>query len=95
MMNEIIKYCRIYSNRQKMRIHYHKFYKKLISILFNNVNLFHIVIINFIINLLFIKNSYSEKISDIILILINKLIKYALYITITKDLKINKFINII
>ena len=78
-----------------MRIHYYKFYKKLISILFNNVNLFYIIIINFIINLLFIKNSYSEKINNIILILINKLTKYASYITITKNLKINKFINII
>ena len=78
-----------------MRIHYYKFYKKLISILFNNVNLFYIVIINFIIDLLFIKNSYNEKINDIILILINKLTKYASYIIITKNLKINKFINII
>ena len=94
-MNEIIKYCRIYLNYQKMRVYYYKYYKKLISILFNDVNLFHIVIMNFIINLLFIKNSYNEKISDIILILINKLTKYASYITITKNLKINKFINII
>ena len=59
------------------------------------MNLFYIIIINFIINLLFIKNSYSGKINDIILILINKLTKYALYIIITKNLKINKFINII
>ena len=78
-----------------MRIHYHKFYKKLILILFNNVNLFHIVIINFIINLLFIKNSYNEKINDIILILIKKFTKYALYIIITKNLKINEFVDII
>ena len=63
-----------------MRIYYYKFYKKLILILFDDVNLFYIIIINFIINLLFIKNSYNEKISDIILILINKLTKYALYI---------------
>ena len=78
-----------------MRIHHYKSYKKLISILFNDVNLFYIMIINFIIDLLFIKNSYNEKTSDIILILINKLIKYASYIVITKDLKIDKFINII
>ena len=78
-----------------MRIYYYKFYKKLISILFNNVNLFYIVIINFIINLLFIKNSYNGKINNIILILINKLTKHASYIKITKNLKINKFINII
>ena len=78
-----------------MRVYYYKFYKKLILILFNNMNLFHIIIINFIIDLLFIKNSYNEKISDIILILINKLIKYTSYIIIIKNLKINKFINII
>ena len=78
-----------------MRIYYYKFYKKLISILFDDVNLFYIIIINFIIDLLFIKNSYNEKINDIILILINKLAKYASYIIITKNLKINKFINII
>ena len=59
------------------------------------MNLFYIIIINFIINLLFIKNLYNEKINDIILILINKLIKYVSYITITKNLKINEFINII
>ena len=95
MINEIIKYCRIYSNYQKMRIYYYKFYKKLISILFDNVNSFHIITINFIIDLSFIKNPYNEKINDIILILINKLTKYALYITIIKHFKINKFINII
>ena len=78
-----------------MRIYYYKFYKKLILILFNDVNLFYIIIINFIINLSFIKNSYNEKINNIILILINKLTKYASYIIITKNLKINKFINII
>ena len=59
------------------------------------MNLFYIIIINFIIDLLFVKNLYNEKINNIILILINKLTKYALYIIITKNLKINKFINII
>ena len=78
-----------------MRIHHHKFYKKLISILFDDVDSFHIIIINFIIDLSFVKDLYSEKTSDIILILINKLIKHASYITITKNLKTNKFIDII
>ena len=78
-----------------MRIHYYKFYNELISILLNNVNLFHIIILNFIINLLFAKNLYINKTYDFILILINKLIKHVTYITIIKDLKINKFINII
>ena len=78
-----------------MRIYYYKFYNKLISILSNNVNSFHIIILNFIINLSFIKNLYINKIYDFVLILINKLIKHIMYIIIIKDLKINKFINII
>ena len=78
-----------------MRIHYYKFYIELISILSNNVNSFYIIILNFIINLLFIKKLYINKIYDFILILINKLIKHAIYIIIIKDLKINEFIDII
>ena len=78
-----------------MRIHYYKSYIELISILSNNVNSFYIIILNFIINLLFIKKLYINKIYDFILILINKLIKHAIYIIIIKDLKINEFIDII
>ena len=78
-----------------MRIHYYKFYNELILILLNNVNLFYIMILNYIINLLFIKNLCINKICDFILILINKLIKYVTYIIIIKDLKIDKFVNII
>ena len=78
-----------------MRVYYYKFYNKLILISLNNINLFYIIILNFIINLLFARNLYIEKICDFILILINKLIKYITYITIIKDLKINEFINII
>ena len=37
-----------------MRIYYYKFYNKLILILSNNVNLFYIITLNFIINLLFV-----------------------------------------
>ena len=61
----------------------------------NNINLFHIIILYFIINLLFARNSYINKTYDIILILINKLTKHAIYIIIIKNLKINKFINIL
>ena len=78
-----------------MRVYYYKFYNKLILILLNNVNSFYIIILNSIINLLFARNLYIEKICDFILILINKLIKYIIYIIIIKNLKINKFINII
>ena len=78
-----------------MRIHYYKSYNELILILLNNVNLFYIIILNFIINLSFAKDLYINKICDFILILINKLIKHVTYIIIIKDLKINEFINII
>ena len=78
-----------------MRIYHHKFYNKLISILSNDVNLFHIITLNFITNLLFMRNLYINKICDFVLILINKLIKHITYIIIIKDLKINKFIDII
>ena len=78
-----------------MRIHYHKFYNELILISSNNVNSFHTITLNFIINLLFVRNSYINKICDVILMLINKLTKYVTYIIITKNLKINDFINIL
>ena len=78
-----------------MRSYYYKFYNELMLISLNNVNLFYIIILNFIIYLLFTINSFFNKICDIILILINKLLKYITYITITKILKINKFINIL
>ena len=78
-----------------MWIYYYKFYGELASISLNKVNSFYIVIMNFIIDLLFVRNSYIDNTSDIILILINKLTKYVTYITIIKNLKINKFIDII
>ena len=78
-----------------MRIYYYKFYNELILVLLNNINLFYIITLNFITNLSFARNLYINKIYDFILILINKLIKHATYIIIIKNLKINKFINII
>ena len=77
-----------------MRIYHYIFYNELILILLNSVNLFNIVIINFIINLSFAKNSYINKINDFILILMNKLIKHVSYIAIIKNLNIKRFINI-
>ena len=78
-----------------MRIYYYNFYNELISISSNNINSFYIITLNFITNLSFARNLYINKIYDFILILINKLIKHVTYITIIKDLKINKFVNII
>ena len=78
-----------------MRIYYYKSYNELILISLNDVNSFHIMILNFIINLSSAKNSYINKIYNIILMLINKLTKHATYIIIIKNLKINEFINIL
>ena len=78
-----------------MRMHHYKSYKKLSSILSNNVISFHIVILNFIINMLSARDSYTKKICDVILILIDKIIKHVTYIVITIHLKVDKFANIL
>ena len=78
-----------------MRVYYYKLYSKLVLISLNNVVLFYIIIINFIINISFIRDSYIDKIYNFILILINKLIKYVIYIFIIKNLKINNLIDLI
>ena len=70
-----------------MRVYYYKPYKELISISLNNIN--------FITNILFIRDFYINKTYDIILVLINKLIKYIIYIIIIKDLIVEGLINII
>ena len=53
------------------------------------------MIINFVINIFSAKNSYIEKISDTILMLINKLIKHITYIVIIKNLNAENLINIL
>ena len=78
-----------------MRVYYYKFYRKLILISLDNVNLFYIIIIDFITNILSTRDSYINKIYNIILVLINKLIKYITYIIIIKNLIVKKLINII
>ena len=78
-----------------MRVYYYKFYNELILILTNNVNSFYIIILNFIINISFMRDLYINKTYDIILILINKFTKYVIYIIIIKNFKANKFINIL
>ena len=55
-MKDITNYVRIYSDYQKMRIHYYKPYKKLSLILSNNVISFHIMTLNFITNMLFVRS---------------------------------------
>ena len=50
---------------------------------------------NFIIDILSIRNSYIDKTYDTILVLIDKLIKYITYIVIIKDLKVDRLVDII
>ena len=45
--------------------------------------------------MLSIRNSYINKIIDTILVLIDKLIKYIIYIVTIKDLKVDKLVDII
>ena len=78
-----------------MRVYYYKPYKKLISISSDNVNFFYTIIINFIINILSAKNSYINKIYNAILVLIDKLTKYAIYVITIKNLKIDRLTNLI
>ena len=76
-------------------MHYHKFYEKLFLILSKNYELFTIVTLDFITNLSLAKNFYIKKINDSILILINKLIKYTIYVAIIKNFNVENFVNLI
>jgi len=66
MLKEIIKYVCICSNYQQVQVHHHKLYEKLMFIFSESVNLFHMMIMNFITDMLFAKNLYIEKTSDVI-----------------------------
>ena len=46
---------------------------------------------NFITDMSFARNSYINKINDMILILMNKLTKYVMYIVIIKNLNVKNF----
>ena len=50
---------------------------------------------NLFINILFIRDSYTNKIYDTILVLIDKLIKYIIYVITIKNLKIDRLANLI
>ena len=49
------------------------------------------MIMNFIIDMSFVKNLYIDKINDAILILMNKLTKHATYIATIKSLNVKNF----
>ena len=91
MLFEIEKRICVCSNYQRVRVHYHKLYNKFNFILSNNENLFYTVIMNFITDMSSMKNLYVDKIYDAILILMNKLIKHAMYIAIIKKLNVKNF----
>ncbi len=76
-------------------MHHHKFYEKLTFISSESVNSFYTIIINFITDMLSAKNSYIEKTSDVILIMINKLIKHAIYISTIKNLNVERLTNLL
>jgi len=95
MLKKMTKYVCIYSDYQQVQMHHHKFYKELMFIFSESVNSFHIMIMNFIINMLFAKNSYIKKTSNVILIIINKLIKHVIYISMIKDLNVKRLVNLL
>jgi len=76
-------------------VHHHKLYEKLMSISSESISSFHTMIMNFITDMLSAKNSYIEKTSNAILIMIDKLIKHAIYISMIKDLNIKKLANLL
>ena len=91
MLFKINKYIRIYFDCQRVRVHHHKLYNKFNFISSNDENSFHIIIMNFIINMSSTRNSYINKINDAILILMNKLTKHATYIAMIKNLNAKNF----
>jgi len=76
-------------------VHHHKLYEKLTFISSENVNSFHMMIMNFITDMFSAKNSYIEKTSNVILIIIDKLIKHIIYISMIKDLNIKRLVNLL
>ena len=91
MLFEINEYVYIYFNCQRVRVHHHKLYDKFNFISSNDEDSFYIIIINFIIDMSLTRNSYINKINDAILILMNKLTKYAMYIATIKNLNAKNF----
>ncbi len=95
MLKEMTKYVRICSDCQRVQVHHHKLFEKLMFISSESVNSFYMMIMNFITDMLSAKNLYIKKTSDVILIIIDKLIKHAIYISTIKDLNIKRFMNLL
>ena len=77
-----------------MRVYKHKSYDDLSSISFDEIQSFHTITINFIIDMSSTRDFYIDKINDAILILINKLIKYTIYLSTNKIFDVEKFANL-
>jgi len=95
MLKEMMKYVHICSDCQQVQVHHYKFYEKLTFIFSESVNSFHTMIMNFITDMLSAKNLYIKKTDDVILIIIDKLIKHAIYISTIKDLNVKKLVNLL
>ena len=78
-----------------MRVYYYKSYNNLFFIISNNVELFTIVIFDFIINMSLAKNFYTKKTYNSILIFVDKLIKHAIYITCNKILNAKYLVDLL
>ena len=91
MLFEINEYVRICSDCQRVYVHHHKLYDKFNFILSSDENSFHIIIMNFIIDMSSTRNLYINKINDAILMLMNKLTKHATYIATIKNLNVKNF----
>ena len=95
MLFKINEYVRMYFDCQRVRVHHHKLYNKFNFISSNDENSFHTMIMNFIIDMSFARNLYIDKMSDAILILMNKLTKHATYIATIKNLNIKNFAKLL
>ena len=95
MLFEINEYVCIYFDCQRVRIYHYKSYNKFNFILSNDKNSFRTIIVNFITDISSMRNLYIDKINDVILILMNKLTKYATYIITIKNLNAKNFAKLL
>ena len=95
MIKQIVEYVHICFVCQRVRIHHHKSYDSLKSILFDDEKSFIMMTMNFIINLSFAKNSYMKKTNDFILMFVNKFIKFTTYVITIKIINAKKLIDLL
>ena len=86
MTKNISKYVQTYDICQHVKSRYHKQYDE-INIIFIFFIFFEIIFMNFIIKLL--SSNWLNKIYDIILIIVDTLTKFSLYVLYIKNIKAN------